>query len=49
MARRLSVAGDGSAATVKALLDRVDGVARLDLHRPTLDEAFLDLTERTPA
>jgi ABC-2 type transport system ATP-binding protein len=44
----LSVAGDGSAATVKALLDRVDGVDRLDLHRPTLDEAFLALTDRTP-
>jgi ABC-2 type transport system ATP-binding protein len=47
--RSLSVAGDGSAATVKALLDRVDGIDRLDLHRPTLDEAFLALTERTPA
>jgi ABC-2 type transport system ATP-binding protein len=45
----LRVAGDGSAACVKDLLDRVDGVERLDLHRPTLDEAFLTLTERTPA
>ncbi len=45
----LRLAGDGSAACVKALLDRVDGVERLDLHRPTLDEAFLTLTERTPA
>jgi ABC-2 type transport system ATP-binding protein len=45
----LRVAGDGSAACVKALLEGVDGVERLDLHRPTLDEAFLTLTERTPA
>jgi ABC-2 type transport system ATP-binding protein len=45
----LRVATDGSAASVRELLDRVDGVERLDLHRPTLDEAFLALTERTPA
>jgi ABC-2 type transport system ATP-binding protein len=42
----LRVAGDGSAACVRELLERVDGVERLDLHRPTLDEAFLALTER---
>jgi hypothetical protein len=34
---------------VRELIDSVDGVQRLDLHRPTLDEAFLALTERTPA
>ncbi len=45
----LRVATDGSAAAVRELLDRVEGVERLDLHRPTLDEAFLSLTERTPA
>jgi ABC-2 type transport system ATP-binding protein len=45
----LSVATDGSAASVQELLDRLDGVQRLDLHRPTLDEAFLTLTERIPA
>jgi ABC-2 type transport system ATP-binding protein len=45
----VSVATDGSAASVRELIDSVDGVQRLDLHRPTLDEAFLALTERTPA
>ena len=45
----LRVAGDGSAASVRDLLDRVDGIERLELHRPTLDETFLALTERTPA
>jgi ABC-2 type transport system ATP-binding protein len=45
----LRVPGDGSAACVRDLLDRVDGVERLELHRPTLDEAFLTLTERIPA
>jgi ABC-2 type transport system ATP-binding protein len=45
----LRVATDGSAASVRELLDRVDGVERLEVHRPTLDEAFLALTERTPA
>jgi ABC-2 type transport system ATP-binding protein len=45
----LRVAGDGSAAYVRELLERVDGVERLDLHRPTLDEAFLALTERSAA
>ena len=44
----LNVPTDGSAASVRALLARVDGVERLDLHRPTLDDAFLALTERTP-
>jgi ABC-2 type transport system ATP-binding protein len=45
----LRVATNGSAASVRDLLDRVDGVVRLDVHRPTLDEAFLALTERTLA
>jgi ABC-2 type transport system ATP-binding protein len=45
----LSVPGDGSATAVRELLDRVDGVERLELHRPTLDEVFFTLTERTPA
>ena len=45
----LRVASDGSAAAVRDLLDRVGGVERIDLHRPTLDEAFLSLTERSPA
>jgi ABC-2 type transport system ATP-binding protein len=45
----LSVPGDGSAAAVRELLDRVDGVERLELHRPTLDEVFFTLTERTVA
>jgi ABC-2 type transport system ATP-binding protein len=48
---RLSVrvATDGSAASVRELLDRIDGVARIDIHRPTLDDAFFTLTERIPA
>jgi ABC-2 type transport system ATP-binding protein len=45
----LRVASDGSAATVRDLLDRLDGVERIELHRPTLDEVFLTLTERSPA
>jgi hypothetical protein len=36
---------DGSAAAVRDLLDRVEDVVRLELHRPTLDEVFLTLTE----
>jgi len=47
----LRVPGDGSAAGVRELLDRLEqhgiAVERLDLHRPTLDEVFLTLTERT--
>jgi ABC-2 type transport system ATP-binding protein len=45
----LRVASDGSAAAVRELLDRVDGVERIELHRPTLDEVFLTLTERSAA
>jgi ABC-2 type transport system ATP-binding protein len=44
----LSLPTDGSAASLHQLLDRLDSVERVDLHRPTLDEAFLTLTERTP-
>jgi ABC-2 type transport system ATP-binding protein len=46
----LRVATDGSAARVKHVLDLVDArgiaVQRLELHRPTLDDVFLTLTER---
>jgi ABC-2 type transport system ATP-binding protein len=45
----IRVATDGGAERVRELLDRIDGVERLDLHRPTLDEAFIALTERVPA
>ncbi|HWM10939.1 MAG TPA: ATP-binding cassette domain-containing protein [Solirubrobacteraceae bacterium] len=45
----LRVASDGSASTVRDLLDRLDGVERIELHRPTLDEVFLTLTERSAA
>jgi ABC-2 type transport system ATP-binding protein len=45
----LRVPGDGTAAGVRALLDELAGrdlePAALDLHRPTLDEVFLTLTE----
>jgi ABC-2 type transport system ATP-binding protein len=40
----LRVPSDGSAAAVRELLDRIDGVERLELHRPTLDDVFLELT-----
>jgi ABC-2 type transport system ATP-binding protein len=44
--RRLSlrVPSDGSAEAVRDLLERIDGVERLELHRPTLDDVFLELT-----
>jgi ABC-2 type transport system ATP-binding protein len=44
--RRLSlrVPSDGSADAVRDLLDRIDGVERIELHRPTLDDVFLELT-----
>jgi ABC-2 type transport system ATP-binding protein len=45
----LRAPSDGSAAAVRELLDRVDGVERIELHRPTLDEVFLTLTERSAA
>ena len=40
----LRVASDGSAEAVRDLLDRIDAVERLELHRPTLDDVFLELT-----
>jgi len=47
----LRVPSDGSAGRVRELLDlmerRAIPVERLDLHRPTLDEVFLTLTEMT--
>ncbi len=48
----LRVPGDGSARHVREVLDLMERrgipVDRLDLHRPTLDEVFLSLTERAP-
>jgi ABC-2 type transport system ATP-binding protein len=40
----LRVASDGSAGAVRDLLDRIDAVERIELHRPTLDDVFLELT-----
>jgi ABC-2 type transport system ATP-binding protein len=37
---------DGSAEGVRRLLDEVEGVQRIALHRPSLDDVFLSLTER---
>ncbi|MET7400251.1 ATP-binding cassette domain-containing protein [Dactylosporangium sp. NPDC005572] len=47
----LQVPSDGSVASVKALLDRLDGstVTNLSIHTPDLDDVFLALTEVTPA
>ncbi len=42
----LRVPSDGSAEGVRRLLDEVDGVQRVALHRPSLDDVFLSLTER---
>ena len=42
----LRVPSDGSADGVRRLLERLDGVQRLELHRPSLDDVFLSLTER---
>jgi ABC-2 type transport system ATP-binding protein len=42
----LRVASDGSADGVRRLLERIDDVERLALHRPSLDDVFLSLTER---
>ena len=40
------MASDGSAEGVRRLLEEVDGVQRIALHRPSLDDVFLSLTER---
>ena len=42
----LRVPSDGSADRVRRLLDEVAGVQRIALHRPSLDDVFLSLTER---
>ena len=42
----LRVPSDGSAEDVRRLLDEVGGVQRIALHRPSLDDVFLSLTER---
>jgi ABC-2 type transport system ATP-binding protein len=44
--RCLRVPSDGSAEGVRRLLDEVEGVQRIALHRPSLDDVFLSLTER---
>jgi ABC-2 type transport system ATP-binding protein len=40
----LRVASDGSASAVRDVLERVDGAERVELHRPTLDDVFFNLT-----
>ena len=40
------VPSDGSAEGVRRVLDEVEGVERIALHRPSLDDVFLSLTER---
>jgi ABC-2 type transport system ATP-binding protein len=49
----LGVATDGTAAHVRALLDEVDpdrcAIERIAVHRPTLDDVFLTLTDREVA
>jgi ABC-2 type transport system ATP-binding protein len=42
----LRVPSDGSADGVRRLLEQIDDVERLALHRPSLDDVFLTLTER---
>jgi ABC-2 type transport system ATP-binding protein len=42
----LRVPSDGSADGVRRLLEQIDDVQRLELHRPSLDDVFLTLTER---
>ncbi len=43
---RLRVPSDGTADGVRRLLCEVDDVRRIALHRPSLDDVFLSLTER---
>jgi ABC-2 type transport system ATP-binding protein len=40
----LRVASDGSASAVRDVLERVDGAERVELHRPSLDDVFFNLT-----
>jgi ABC-2 type transport system ATP-binding protein len=40
------VPSDGTAEGVRHLLEQFDDVQRLELHRPSLDDVFLTLTER---
>jgi ABC-2 type transport system ATP-binding protein len=42
----LRVPSDGSADGVRRLLSELEGVQRIALHRPSLDDVFLSLTER---
>jgi ABC-2 type transport system ATP-binding protein len=42
----LRVPSDGTAEGVRHLLEQFDDVQRLELHRPSLDDVFLTLTER---
>src|SRR5262249_20881758 len=42
----LRVPSDGSADGVRRLLEQAEDVARIELHRPSLDDVFLSLTER---
>jgi ABC-2 type transport system ATP-binding protein len=48
----IDVATDGSASEVRSMLDRLETAgalaARISLHRPSLDDVFLSLTETTP-
>ena len=48
----LEVATDGSAAAVRSMLDRLElagaPAARMSLHRPSLDDVFLALTDPPP-
>jgi ABC-2 type transport system ATP-binding protein len=48
--RSLTVATDGSATEIRELLDRMEkldvSVGRVALHKPTLDDVFLAVTER---
>jgi ABC-2 type transport system ATP-binding protein len=42
----LRVPSDGTAERIRHLLEQFDDVQRLELHRPSLDDVFLTLTER---
>jgi ABC-2 type transport system ATP-binding protein len=42
----LRVPSDGSADGVRRLLSELEGVRRIALHRPSLDDVFLSLTEK---
>jgi ABC-2 type transport system ATP-binding protein len=48
----IDVATDGSASEVRSMLDRLEmagaTASRISLHRPSLDDVFLSLTDATP-